>query len=358
MTGMDIMKELAVFKKAIDRELETILDEVIAETKKKDRFIASVLTYFKKTVLAGGKRLRPALLYYGYRAAGGKNRAAILRAAASIELVHAFMLMHDDIVDRDDLRHGMKTVHARYRTIAGKIFPKKDAAHFSFSLALVLGDFVYAFGNRVLFSTPFPPYLIVRALKRLQEIVSLTWVGETQDVYMEYRGKASEKEILSMYENKTARYTFEGPLQLGAILAGAPDSFLEKISAAALPLGIAFQIYDDILGIFGSEKEIGKPVGSDIREGKITLLAMRARKKSNRAERAIIDDLLGKENLSRDDLERFRSVMISTGALADVKNMAHDHVAQGKRHLMRMRLPREPGEFLLGVADYLSARTK
>jgi len=357
MQTMDIMKELAAFKEMIDRELATVLDEAIAEMKKKDRFTASVLTYFKKTVLNGGKRLRPMFLYYGYRAAGGKDRAAILRAAASIELVHAFMLMHDDLVDRDDLRHGMKTVHARYHTIARRLFPKKDAQHFSFSLALVLGDFVYALGNRILFSAPFPPQRVVRALKRLQEIVALTWVGETQDVYMEYRGKASEKDILAMYENKTARYTFEGPLQLGAILAGAPDSFLKKISTAALPLGIAFQIYDDILGIFGSEKEIGKPVGSDVREGKITLLITRARKNANHAQRRLINDLLGKENLSGEDLERFRSILVSTGALSDVKSVAQHHIRQGKQHLARMQLPQEAREFLLGVADYLAART-
>lgn len=114
---------------------------------------------------------------------------------------------------------------------------------------------VAALGNQVLFESEFNPKLVIKALKRLQGIVSMTVVGQSEDIHIEYRGEATVKDILKMYEHKTAKYTFEGPLHLGAILGGADDKFLGQLSKYAVPAGIAFQIQDDILGIFGWEKK-------------------------------------------------------------------------------------------------------
>jgi geranylgeranyl diphosphate synthase type I len=223
-------------------------------------------------------------------------------------------------------------------------------------MAIIIGDMICALGNRMLFSSDFKPELVIQALKKLQEIVSLTVIGQSQDVKMGYRMKATEKEVLEMYENKTARYTIEGPLHLGAILGEAKGSLLYSLSAYAIPVGIAFQIQDDILGMFGSEKKLGKPVGSDIEEGKQTILIINAREKADKLQKAILDNLLGKEKPSLKELEIFRKVIVETGALEYSQNMAKRMIDKGKKALENVKINKEAKDFLLGVADYMASR--
>lgn len=353
---MDIKREMHSLKKEIDREIVLYLDDVIAKAQKTDIFVASAMKYFKKTILAGGKRVRPVMMYWGYHAAGGTNRAEILRTSISIELIHAFLLMHDDIIDRDDLRHGKRTIHAKYRDYYRQFFFGKDADHFGQSIAIIAGDFVYSLGNQVLFSSQFESVSIVRALNKLQEIVGLTCVGEIQDVYMEYSKKVTKKSILQMYENKTARYTFDGPLKLGAILAGANDGFCMEIEKFSIPVGIAFQIRDDILGIYGDAKKTGKPVGSDVAEGKRTLLVELALEKANCEDKKKILRLLGNQNISQSDIEQFQHIIRETGALAEIEMYMQELIAKGQSALNDMDITPEAREFLSALAKYLNGR--
>ncbi len=353
---MDVKEKLSEFKKVVDKELEIYLDKVIAETENIDKFSSLVLHDCKENILAGGKRVRPAMMFYGYLAAGGKNREEIIKTSVSIELVHSFLLAHDDIIDKDDIRHGNDTIHAKYRKYSEQYFISKDNAHFGVSTGIVLGDLLYSLGMKALFNSDFEPENLIKALSKLQNVVGRTLVGETQDVVMEYRGKATEEEILSMYENKTARYTFEGPLHLGAILAGADDDFCAQLSEFSIPLGIAFQIQDDIIGVFGDSKKTGKPVGSDVSEGKITILTLEAYKQANKDQREILDNALGKEGLMEDELEDFRKVLVDTGALEYANSMSFDLLQEAKMTIEKVELLDEPRDFLLGLVDYLDKR--
>ncbi|HBO16836.1 MAG: hypothetical protein UR69_C0001G0200 [Candidatus Moranbacteria bacterium GW2011_GWE2_35_2-] len=353
---MDIKEELKKFKDLLDPEIEKYLDKAIKEAGKEDLFIADALRFVKKYVLSGGKRLRPALMYYGYLAAGGKEREKALKTAVSIELIHAFLLIHDDIIDKDDMRHGVDTAHYHFSKLGKKYFPKKDSAHFGNSIAIIVGDMVGAMGNQIIFNSDFDTKNIMKALDRLQGIVSMTVIGQSQDVYIEYAGKASEKEILQMYKNKTAKYTIEGPLHLGAILGGAGDELLEKITRFSIPIGIAFQIQDDILGIFGSERKIGKPVGSDIQEGKQTILVARALEIGKADQKKVIKSLLGKEKLTSKDIDEFRRAIIASGALEYAQKTATDFIKQGKKEIESAQIKSEAKEFLLGMADYMMSR--
>jgi geranylgeranyl diphosphate synthase type I len=261
---MDAIKELSIFKKKADIEIEKYFDRCIVETKKTDPVITEALQYVKKMTLAGGKRLRPALMYYGYIAAGGKELEKALKTSVSIELIHTFLLIHDDIMDRDGTRHGIDSIHAHYEKLGKKYFPKQDNAHFGNSMAIIIGDMVGALGNQIIFESGFDAKGILKALSKLQSVVSYTVVGQAKDMYIEYRKKGTEKEILTMYEYKTAKYTLEGPLHLGAILGGADENFAEKLSRFAIPVGVAFQIQDDILGIWGDPAVTGKATGNDL----------------------------------------------------------------------------------------------
>lgn len=355
---MDAKQALVDFKKKVDPEIKAYFEEYAAEMTKLDGNIARAVKHVQKIILSGGKRARAAFMYYGYVAAGGKDLKRIIKTSVSIELIHIFLLIHDDIIDQDDKRHGVITTHKHYEKL-GKLFAKnKNAEHFGNSIALIVGDMIGAKGNQIIYESGFNSDLVVRSLARLQDIVALTCVGETEDVYIENKGRASEKEIMRMYENKTARYTVEGPLHLGAILAGADNKFLRVLSDYSVPVGIAFQIQDDILGVFGQEKAMGKPVGSDVRQGKQTILVARALAKANSKQKAILKRTLGKTDLTAGDLEDFRRVIVETGALDYARNLAVELIAEGKKVLTdsKIEMKKEAKDFMLGIADYIISR--
>src|SRR3989344_2678257 len=356
---MHIQQELQAFKARLDPKIGAYFDKAILEAGNEDVFVADALRYAREMMLAGGKRLRAAFMYYGYLGAGGTEEEKMLETSMSIEYIHAFLLVHDDIMDQDDTRHGVATLHRHYADFGKKIFPEKDTEHFGRSIAIILGDMLGAFGNDIIFRADFPAALKFAALSRLQRIVSFTVIGQARDVYMEYVGEASEEEILAMYRNKTAKYTVEGPLHLGALLAGAPQELLDGFSAYAIPLGIAFQIQDDILGVFGSAERLGKPVGSDIQEGKVTLLVSRALRGGTVEQKQRIRALLSLGiALTPEDIREFRELMRATGALAGAEQLATAYIREGELALEAMRSTLDPRvyDFLFSLAAYMMER--
>lgn len=357
---MDVVKKLEELKSQINPEIEKYFKRVIAETEKVDETITEAIKYVRKIMLAGGKRARAIFMYYGYLAAGGKETEKIIKTSVSIEFIHIFLLIHDDIIDQDEKRHGITTTHNHYKNIGKRFLKNRNPEHFGNSVAIIIGDMVGALGNQILYESKFESSLIVKALIKLQNIVSLTCVGETEDVFIENTGMASEKKVLQMYENKTARYTIEGPLHLGAILAGADDKLLKVFSQYSVPVGIAFQIQDDILGIFGNEEKMGKPVGSDVRQGKQTILVAKAYEKADSRQKKILDGTLGKKDLTVKDLENFKSVIKETGSLDYAKKLAEKLIAEGKSAIFDsgqgVKMKKEAREFLLGIGDYIINR--
>jgi geranylgeranyl diphosphate synthase type I len=355
---MDITQKMQMLKEQIDLEIAQYLDQVIKEARGVDAFMTDVITHFKKTILAGGKRIRPIMMYWGYIAAGGKNEQEIIKTSISLELIHAFLLIHDDIIDRDDIRHGQKTIHATYRDHYNKFFSGDDGEHFGTAVAIVSGDFVYSLGNQVIFSSAFSSDVIVKALNKMQEIVGLTCVGEIQDVYMSYGYNVSEEKIIAMYENKTAKYTFDGPLKLGAIMAGADDALCDKLSAFAIPLGIAFQIRDDILGVFGDAKKTGKPVGSDIAEGKMTLMVHRAISLADRKQKKELKRLLGKKDITNKEIAIFQKILHDTGAMKSIDEQMKILINQSQKALDNITMHTGAKEFLSTLTQHLYDREK
>ena len=353
---VDAKKTLAGFKEKVEPEMEAFFERVISENEKSDKNIASAMRHARKITMSGGKRARAAFMYYGYLAAGGEDKKEMLKVSISIELIHAFLLMHDDIIDCDELRHGVRTMHAQYADVARRNFKGKDAEHFGNSIAIIMGDILSALGNQVLFESKFDPKVVVSALRKMQGIIACTAIGEAQDVYIENRGDADEAEILRMYENKTAKYTIEGPLHLGAILAGADDGFIQSLSRYAIPAGMAFQIQDDILGVFEKSKKIGKPVGSDVRQGKRTILVSRAFANADSKQKKVLERCLGNDRLTDSDLDEFKKVIIETGALEYARGLAEKMIIESKREIAKVPMRKEAKEFLVGIADYMLNR--
>lgn len=354
MQATELLKN---YKKQFDPTLEKYFKRKIEKAAKIDPLAKQAVKMIADFTLAGGKRIRPALVYYGYIACGGKELVNIIEASMSIELVHTFLLIHDDIIDKDDRRHGIPTLHESYKKIGKKIAPKKDAQHFGNSMAMIAGDMAASMANEIIFNSQFPPKIIIKALDKLQDIVYVTIPGEMLDVVMEYRGTATEQEILKMYDGKTGRYTFEGPLQLGAVLAGADETTLQNFSEYSLAVGKAFQIRDDILGIFGDEKKLGKPVGSDIIEGKQTLLVVKALEFGDSKERKILKELLGKKDITKQEVRLFQAKLHSTGAYQYCQNLSEKLVASALESLQKINFKNQEAKiFLNSIANYIIER--
>ncbi len=358
---MDIKKELITIKSQIDQGIEEIFDEVISQTKQQDERMAKVVMYLRDIILAGGKRARPMLVLQGYKAAGGKDSQKIMRAAIGIELIHVSLLVHDDIMDRDDMRHGVNAIHAHFAAHANKTFGTNldddQAAHFGVSTGINAGVYCYALGVELISSTELDPDIITRVITNIQKTIRQTGLGQFQDIIMGHLDQVSEKEVLAMYKNKTARYSFENPLHVGAILAGSDDDFCTQLSSYALPLGIAFQMQDDILGIYGDQQKTGKSVGSDIAEGKQTYLVVKAYAKANQSQKKKLDSLLGKQDITQQEVESFRDVISEIGVGTQVQEEMDNHLNDAYKALDKINMEAQAKEFLGNLITYQKTRS-
>lgn len=354
---MEAIELLEKYKKRFDSRLELFFKKKLEQIKGVDPVTRQAVKMIADFTMAGGKRIRPAMVYYGYLVAGGRDGEEIIEASMGIELIHTFLLIHDDIIDKDNKRHGIPTVHEKYKKIGMTFSPNKDCNHFGNSMAIITGDMSATMANEIIFNARFEPEIIIRALDKMQNIVYATIPGEMLDVIMENRGSATEKEILRMFEGKTSRYTFEGPLHLGAVLAKGSDKILETFSRYSIPLGKAFQIRDDILGLFGDEKKLGKPVGSDISESKQTILLIKAFERATKDQKEILKSCLGKKNLTKNNLEDFKKIIKDTGSLEYCQKLAGNFADESRRAISEIEFKsKEAKVFLNGIIEYVIRR--
>jgi len=249
----------------------------------------------------GGKRLRGALVEQGFKAAGGADAAAALDPSIGVELLHAYLLIHDDFMDRDDVRRGGPTIHA---ALGGD--------HLAGSVAILLGSLCQAWAWELVLAAPVEPEKALKAAQLLAASLQDVTVGQTLDVLATKAPPLDPKGVLEVQRLKTGSYTFELPLRLGALLAGSSPEVLDALSRYARPLGQAFQIADDLLGTFGSPEVTGKPNASDLREGKRTLLVARALETATAADAEKLRDGLGRKDA---DLEELRAILRRSGSV-------------------------------------------
>ncbi|HLD03172.1 MAG TPA: polyprenyl synthetase family protein [Candidatus Dojkabacteria bacterium] len=304
-----------------------------------------------------GKRLRGAFTYFSYLMHGGTDKKEIMRITAVPELIQLFLLIHDDIIDEDDLRRGVTTMHKAYRDFHRIVFKKRDSYHFGESIAICAGDIVSHLAFKTLAQSKFNPENLVKAAAAVHGHVIEVGYGEALDSFSEVMNNVKEDFILKMLALKTSKYTYEAPLHLGAILAGASDKDLQALTKYSLPGGTAFQIQDDILGMFGDEEKTGKPAYSDLAEGKQTILILRTMEKASPKGKALVVKSLGNPAVGNRRLEQVRQVIKDCGALDYAKEMAKKLVKVAKRNLIKYSSGKGEGrEFLLGVADYMIDR--
>ncbi|MFC8538156.1 polyprenyl synthetase family protein [Streptomyces sp. NPDC057249] len=309
-------------------------------------------------VLAPGKRIRPLLCLVGWHAAAGGRQGvgekAALRLAASLELFHAFALIHDDIMDGSESRRGAPSAH---RAFAVRHQDRADAEAFGRNLAVLLGDLALVRCDELLHSAGLTEGQYRVVLPLIDTMRSEVVLGQYLDLRAAGSPRGDTGLALRVVRLKTARYTVERPLHLGAVLAGAGARLIEACSAYALPLGEAFQLRDDVLGVFGDPAVTGKPVAEDLRSGKVTVLMALAVRRATRPQARVLRRFVGDPGLDEEGAAAVRRVLEVTGARETVELMISARYEAAVAALERA--PFHPGATvaLRHIADGVAIRT-
>ena len=302
------------------------------------------------TLMRGGTRLRPAFCYWGWRGAGGAAGDASVTAAAALELFQAAALIHDDVMDSSDTRRGMPAVHRRFAGLHRESDWHGDAERFGLSGAVLVGDMCLVWTDELFGQSGLPAERLVAGKAVLDRMRTELLGGQYLDVLAQSVPepdpvRATER-ARHVIRYKSAKYSIEHPLLIGAALAGAGAEVQAAYSAYGLALGEAFQLRDDVLGVFGDPDETGKPAGDDLREGKRTVLIGLALQHANAAQAAAVRRLLGDPGIDPEGVATLRGVIIDTGALDTVEQQI-TQLAGEARHALAGGAIAEPARDVL-----------
>jgi geranylgeranyl diphosphate synthase type I len=301
---------------------------------------------------AHGKRLRAAFCYWGWRAVGQPDSDALVRAAAAMELVHAAAVVHDDLIDDSRLRHGLPTAHLALRDALGGRPRPHGAAR---SLAMLTGDLLMSWAGQLFTDSGLPAAYLARARVLWSVLARELVAGECLEI-LRTGARPDVEASLEVVRYKTAKYTVEHPLHIGGALGGASRGLRECYTAYGLPLGEAFQLRDDLLGLFGDPARTGKANTDDITAARPTVLVAHAWAAATGAERRDLRRLLGSRRLHEDGLDRVRTIMRRTGAPARVEQMVAQRVGTAVDVVRRAALPRDAADALIELAHTATVR--
>ena len=273
-----------------------------------------------------------------------------------MEFLHNFMLIHDDIIDRSDLRRGRPTMHK----ILAHTVKTNDPDKLGIDLGIIAGDIVYALAIDAFLSIDEPLDRKERALKYFIQTAAFTAMGEFIDTVCGVKGIADvdEKEVFLNYTLKTARYTFDCPMVTGAILAGADKREIKRISQFGILIGQAFQVQDDIIGIFETEEAIGKSILSDLAEGKKTILVAHAYRTLKGKQHQAFLEIFNKKNKTLKDLDVVKKIFVEGGSLAYALDAVNTRLAQAQKILKKLKMNDEYRELISGSLLKLFAHSQ
>lgn len=309
-------------RESVERELARYLAHRREDAAAVGPVFADAVDALTRFVLGGGKRLRPTFAWWGWRGAGGDPEGpdadGVLRALSALELIQASALVHDDLIDASATRRGKPTVHVEFagrHADGGWCGPP---ARFGAAAAILLGDLALTWADDLYRESGLPAEVLDRGHEAWRGMRTDVLGGQFLDVHTQAVGDSSPAAALRIDRFKTAAYTVERPLQLGALLAGADESIVAAYRRFGADIGVAFQLRDDLLGVYGDPAVTGKPAGDDLREGKRTLLVALALEKAGPAATEITD-ALGDPDLSPERVERLRELFLQLGAVQAVE---------------------------------------
>jgi len=344
-------RELA---KRVDEELNGFLLEQRGLVAGKDPGVAAAFDELDRLVEAGGKRLRPVFACLGHLAAGREVGREMLLAAAALELLHTFALVHDDVMDRSRTRRGVATSWVRFAELHRQHALRGDPDAYGTSGAVLVGDLAIALADQAFLESGFAPDLLLPGLERYNRMRTDMVAGQFLDVTASHRGEVTEPEARRIAVLKSGVYTVEGPLHIGAALAHAGRGLLTALSRYGVALGEAFQLRDDVLGAFGDPAVTGKDRDADLLEGKRTLLVARALAVAASDDRDFLESRLGKRDLSPQDLDRMRWILERSGALGQVRGLIGELAGRARGALDPRIIQGDVASTLAEMVDFLA----
>ena len=355
--GKDYLKQYIVKAKPLVQDF--LSDE---ENRLNDEHFPDVaidlLSAFKQMAVEG-KGIRGALVELFYKACGGLESEKILKASIFIELFHAAILVQDDFMDSDPLRRGIPAIHKQFSDYGKKIGVKINPDHYGNSVATCIADSGFYYSWKVLLNSGFSPEIILSAGKQYAEYIARLGIGQAMDMSITGQINVKEEDALQVLLLKSAEYTSILPATIGALLAGEKDSKkLQNIKEYAKRFGWAFQIQDDILGLFSKEEELGKPVGSDLREGKNTLLMIHLRKSAVKEYTDFQNQVLGNSNISTQDVIKMKTILKDSGVYDKVLQLGWTYVKEAIEIVPQITSDEEIATILKSLAMYMMERTK
>jgi geranylgeranyl diphosphate synthase type I len=330
----------------IDKVLVEVLEEQIQTAELAAPGSVVLLDAIADFVNRGGKRLRGALVILGHRSRRPESAEA-LRVAAAMELFHAYILAHDDIMDRDDLRRGGPTLHAHF-------IDQSNDVHRGLSLGILCGNMLCAWAHELILSLP-EAVTAMRAIKELARFHSRTVLGQYLDV--EPPTIPGVNEVQRTHDLKRGEYSFLLPLRLGAVLAGASDAFLNHFTPYAMHLGRAFQAKDDLLGLFGDPEITGKPIGADILEGRHTWLVADLFASNPEAAKELQEIFTDEESDEAERVSRAIDIFEQTQSRQRCEAFISEQVQLACRVIEKAPITQEAREMLRGIAEYVEERS-
>jgi geranylgeranyl diphosphate synthase, type I len=355
---------------SVTKIVEAALADFLAERRVMagaiDAQFADAIRALDEFVLGGGKRIRPTFAWWGWRGAGGEPDApeadAVVRAIGALELVQACALIHDDLMDGSATRRGRPTVHiefaARHRSAGWRGQPDR----FGEAAAILLGDLAMCWADDMLRGAGLPADALRRMAQPWDAMRTEVLGGQYLDVLHQATGDGTEHAALQINRYKTAAYTVERPLHLGAAIAGAGPDLVDAYRRFGADVGVAFQLRDDMLGVFGDPDVTGKPAGDDLREGKHTLLLACATKRAeaagDRAALAALGQAVGNLDLQPDELDRARDVLLELGAVRAVEQRIAELTESGLDALIGAPIAAPAGDRLAELAIAATRRAR
>lgn len=327
-----IEKELNIFSKSWNKQIASSFPQLQTLNR---RFTDSFF---------GGKMLRGTLVQFGYELVQTKSSAEIFKPAAAFEILHTSLMTHDDIIDQSPTRRGKTAIHIH------------TDKHFGISQAICLGDLGISLAVKLLSECNFQTERKNNAVNYFSQIITDTILGEMLDVESPHTSLTTEEQILTIHKMKTARYTIVGPLTIGAMLGGADDKLLNNIKRFGEHLGIAYQIQDDILGIYGDETTIGKSTTSDIEENKSTLLLVNSLEHGTKQQKEILKKYYGKKGIAKEEQEMIKKIFTETGALAYSQDKIIKLITKAKKLIPLLSKDETKQELLTQLTDALVNR--
>lgn len=348
---------------AISSELTRFLD---SQQEAMSAVVTSEMLDLARTFTGGGKRLRPAFCYWGHVAASGHpaDPAGLLRAAASLDLLHVSALVHDDIIDASDTRRGVPAAHHQFASHHEAMNGRGGDAAFGTAAAILLGDLLLMWSVELFEESRLAPERMDRARSLLATMRTEVVCGQYLDVGASFGvtpsdSFAAELDVANrILEYKTARYSVLRPLQLGAALGGGSAVLEAALAEAGSLVGRAFQMRDDVLGVFGNPSVTGKPAGDDLREGKRTVLVLTALERAEGTQRETLEVLLGNLAITTDQLRDGRAIIEATGALEEAERLIADDTARAVQLLRDTDMAHEGRTALVRLAELSAQRDR